>query len=93
VTGTRRVVVGLSLLSALGVSGSPQQGPGAFDLARAQAQAAVLLVNPASPMGQLVRESVVREQLAAAFDTDRGLGTPNHIRILRRDWWEPIPID
>ncbi len=53
----------------------------------------VLLVNPATPMGQPARESLVREQLAAAFDTDRRLGTPNRVRIVRRDWWNPIPID
>ncbi len=53
----------------------------------------VALVNPATPMGQLARSSVVREQLAAAFEADRRLGTPNRLRIARRDWWDPIPIE
>jgi hypothetical protein len=53
----------------------------------------VALVNPATPMGQLARGSLVREQLAAVFDSDRRLGTQNRVRIVRREWGDPIPID
>jgi len=63
------------------------------DLLMAMHPRPVALVNPATPMGQVARQSVVRELLAVAFDADRSLGTPNRVRIARRDWWDPIPIE
>jgi hypothetical protein len=63
------------------------------DLLTALHPRSVVLVSPANALGQPAREAVVRTELAAAFDTDQRLGTPNRIRLMRRDARDPLPID
>ena len=53
----------------------------------------VVLVNPANAMGQPEREAKVREALRRALDTDKTLRTPDRIRIARRAFGDPVPIE
>ena len=53
----------------------------------------VVLVNPANAMGQPEREAKVREALLQALDADTTLRTPDRIRITRRAFGDPVPID
>jgi cephalosporin-C deacetylase-like acetyl esterase len=53
----------------------------------------VVLVNPANPMGQAMRDPIVRAELAATFESERALGTPQRVRIVRRVPTDPLPID
>ena len=53
----------------------------------------VVLVNPANAMGQPEREAKVREALRQALDADKTLRTPDRIRIARRAFGDPVPID
>jgi hypothetical protein len=63
------------------------------DLLQAISPRTVALVNPADAMGVTARDAAARRELAAAFDTDRKLGTPDRIRILWRGFREPLPIN
>jgi hypothetical protein len=53
----------------------------------------VTLVNAATPMGQPARDREVRAALAAAFAADARLGTPERVRLARRGFGEPVPIE
>ena len=53
----------------------------------------VALVNPANALGAMARDQAVNQELAAAFDSDRKVGTPERIRVVRRGFREPLPID
>jgi hypothetical protein len=53
----------------------------------------VVLVNPANPMGQAMRDAMVRAELAATFESERALGSPQRVRIMRRGPGDPLPID
>jgi hypothetical protein len=52
-----------------------------------------VLVNPANAMGQPERDAKVREALRRALDADRALGTPDRIRIVRRGFGDPVPLE
>jgi cephalosporin-C deacetylase-like acetyl esterase len=53
----------------------------------------VSLVNPVNAMGlQPVRSSIVSTELSAVFETDRNLGTPQRVRLLKRGFRDPLPI-
>ena len=52
----------------------------------------VAIVNPVNAMGQPVRDSIVRTELSAAFETDRNLETAQRIRLLKRGFRDPLPI-
>lgn len=54
---------------------------------------AVTIVNPVSALGQPARDQVVKQYLAAAFDSDKSLGMPDRIRLVRRGFRDPAPID
>lgn len=62
------------------------------DLLQAISPRPVSLVNPASAMGLTVTKAIARAELAVAFDTDRNLGTPARIQLLKRGFREPLPI-
>jgi cephalosporin-C deacetylase-like acetyl esterase len=53
----------------------------------------VVLVNPANAMGQPDREGNVRAALKRAIDADAALRTPTRIRIARRGFGDPVPIE
>ncbi len=53
----------------------------------------VVLLNPANAMGQTDREVNVRRALQRAFDADTALRTPDRLRLARRGFGDPIPID
>jgi cephalosporin-C deacetylase-like acetyl esterase len=53
----------------------------------------VVLVNPANAMGQPEREANVRQALQRALDTDKTLRTPERIRLVRRGFGDPVPIE
>jgi dienelactone hydrolase len=63
------------------------------DLLEAASPCTVVLVNPAGALGTPAREPAVRAELAAAFDTDRTLGTPERVRVARRGFRDPLPIE
>lgn len=63
------------------------------DLLEAISPRSVSIVNPVNPMGQPVREPIVRSELSAVFETDRNLGTPQRIRVLKREPGDPLPIE
>ena len=44
-------------------------------------------------MGQPEREATVREALRRALDTDKTLRDPDRIRIVRRGFGDPVPIE
>jgi hypothetical protein len=62
------------------------------DLLQAVSPRPVILVNPVNAMGLPVRDSVVRTELSAVFETDHALGTPLRIRLLKRGFRDPLPI-
>jgi hypothetical protein len=53
----------------------------------------VLIVNAVSAMGLPVRTQKVSEELSAAFSADEKLGSKDRIKILKRGFREPLPID
>ena len=53
----------------------------------------VLIVNSASAMGLPVRTQKVSEELWAAFSADDKLGTKDRIKILKRGFRDPLPVD
>ncbi|MEO5822975.1 MAG: hypothetical protein ABIT71_20910 [Vicinamibacteraceae bacterium] len=53
----------------------------------------VVLVNPANAMGQPDREANVRQALQRALDADKALHTADRVRIVRRGFGDPVPID
>jgi hypothetical protein len=63
------------------------------DLLEAIAPRPVALLNPVDAIGQPVRLSRVRELLPAVFLTEKNLGTPERVRILRRGPRDPLPIE
>jgi len=63
------------------------------DLLQAIHPRLVVLVNPANAMGRRVRDTIVRAELATAFETDRRLGTPQRIQLRRRGFRDPLPIE
>lgn len=62
------------------------------DLLAAISPRPVSLVNPVNAMGQPARDSVVSAELSAVFETDRNLGTPQRVRLLKRGFRDPLPI-
>jgi hypothetical protein len=63
------------------------------DLLQAISPRPVAIVNPADALGIAARDQTVSRELAAAFDADRQLGTPQRIRVIRRGNNDPLPID
>ncbi len=63
------------------------------DLLEAIAPRGVNLVNPADALGQPMRTEQVRLRLSAAFDSDRKLGYPERIRLRRRGFRDPLPVE
>jgi len=53
----------------------------------------VVMVNPVGALGQPVSDAIVRTALAAAFEGDRNLGSPDRIRLVRRGLRDPLPIE
>jgi fermentation-respiration switch protein FrsA (DUF1100 family) len=53
----------------------------------------VVLVNPANAMGQPERDRHVRQALERALDADKTLRTPERIRLVRRGFGDPVPIE
>ena len=53
----------------------------------------MVLVNPADAMGQTDRDVHVRRALQRALDADTALRTPDRLRLARRGFGDPIPID
>ena len=53
----------------------------------------VTLVNAATPMGLPARDREVRAALASALAADASLGTPDRLRLVRRGFGDPVPID
>ncbi len=53
----------------------------------------VAVINPVDAVGTLVREEAFRKELAYVFESGRNLGSPERVRILRRGFGEPLPID
>jgi hypothetical protein len=53
----------------------------------------VSIVNAADAMGFTARDEAVNKELAAAFETDRKLGTPQRILLVRRGFRDPLPIE
>jgi len=64
-----------------------------LDLMEAISPRRVTLVNPVSPMGLPLRASKAREALGPVLETDRLLGAPDRVRLRRRDWGDPVPIE
>lgn len=62
------------------------------DLLQAISPRPVSIVNPVNAMGLPVRNSIVNTELSAVFETDRNLGTPQRIRLLKRGLRDPLPI-
>ncbi len=62
-------------------------------LLEAIAPRAVTLLNPVDAIGQPVRAEQVRDRLYAAFQSDKNLGYPQRIRVLRRGFRDPLPIE
>ncbi len=52
----------------------------------------VTLINPASAMGQRLRNSEVEQELAATFASDKQLGNNARVQILRRGARDPLPL-
>jgi cephalosporin-C deacetylase-like acetyl esterase len=63
------------------------------DLLEAIAPREVTLLNPADAIGQPMRLDQVRQGLSTAIDSDRNLGYPDRIHILRRGLRDPLPIE
>ena len=63
------------------------------DLLQAISPRTVVLVNPEDAIGAAARDQTVQQELAAAFESDRKLGTPDRIRVIRRGFREPLPIE
>jgi cephalosporin-C deacetylase-like acetyl esterase len=63
------------------------------ELLEAIAPRAVTLLNPVYAIGQPVRPDQVRDRLYTAFQSDKNLGYPQRIRVLRRGFGEPLPIE
>jgi cephalosporin-C deacetylase-like acetyl esterase len=53
----------------------------------------VTLVNTATPMGQPARTREVTTALARALAADSALGTPARLRLVRRGFGDPVPIE
>jgi hypothetical protein len=62
------------------------------DLLTAISPRPVFIVNPVNAMGQPVRDLIVSTELSAVFETDRHLGTPQRVRLLKRGFRDPLPI-
>ncbi len=63
------------------------------ELLEAIAPRAVTLLNPVDAIGQPVRPEQVRDRLYAAFQSDKNLGYPQRIRVLRRGFRDPLPLE
>ena len=53
----------------------------------------IILINPASAMGQELRSRVVLEALSTVYATDRALGQPDRIKVLHRGFGDPLPFE
>lgn len=63
------------------------------DLLEAIAPRPVTLRNPVDAIGQPMRLDSVRQGLGAAFESDRNLGYPQRIQLLRRGFRDPLPLE
>ena len=63
------------------------------ELLEAIAPREVTLLNPVDAIGQPMRTEQVHQRLSAAFDSDKNLGQPQRIRLLRRGIRDPLPIE
>lgn len=63
------------------------------ELLEAIAPRDVTLLNPVDAIGQPMRAEQVHQRLSAAFDSDKSLGQPQRIRLLRRGVRDPLPIE
>jgi cephalosporin-C deacetylase-like acetyl esterase len=62
------------------------------DLLEAISPRRVVLDSPADAMGVPARDEAVHKELAAAFQTDQKLDTPQQIEIIHRGFRDPLPI-
>lgn len=53
----------------------------------------VRIVNPAGAVGQELRDEVAQKAFAAVFAANRRLGPPGRVRFVRRDFFDPLPIE
>ncbi len=63
------------------------------DLLTALSPRRVTILNPANALGQPLKLDEARAALAPALESARRLGEPDRIRVQRRDWRDPLPID
>jgi cephalosporin-C deacetylase-like acetyl esterase len=63
------------------------------ELLEAIAPRDVTLLNPVDAIGQPMRAEQVHQRLSAAFDSDKNLGQPRRLRLLRRGVRDPLPIE
>jgi cephalosporin-C deacetylase-like acetyl esterase len=63
------------------------------ELLEAIAPREVRLLNPVDAIGQSMRSEQVHQRLSAAFDSDKNLGYPQRIRLLRRGVRDPLPLE
>ena len=63
------------------------------ELLEAIAPREVTLLNPADAVGQPMRTEEVHQRLSAAFESDKNLGFPRRIRLLRRGVRDPLPLE
>lgn len=52
----------------------------------------VTLINPSNAMGQGLRSRLVNEALSAVFETDRALGSPGRVGVVRRGFGDPLRL-
>ncbi len=64
----------------------------ASDLLQAISPRTVTIINPVNAMGLPMRLATATTELSAAIETDRKLGTPQRIRLLKRGFREPLPL-
>lgn len=63
------------------------------DLLLAVSPRPVVFINPANSVGVTMREQDARRELSYVLDSDRGLGTPNRVRLAWRSFGEPLPVE
>ncbi len=63
------------------------------DLLQAISPRPVVIANPANAIGMAVRDEAIYKELAPVFDSDRKLGTPQRVRVIRRGFRDPLPIE
>jgi hypothetical protein len=63
------------------------------DLLLAVSPRPVVFINPANSVGVTMREQDARRELGYVFDSDRGLGAAERVRLVWRGFGEPLPVE